>query len=199
MGVRSSYLSDADFGAVLAGIVFAKRPLTRVAEYGILDGFSLDILERFSPPDAVIEARDIFEDFKGNRPARELLDARFGTSSKVIIQTGDFNDAGVELEDGAYDLIHVDIANTGDIYEKAARMLLPKLRPGGVILLEGGTPERDEVSWMRERNKRPICPVVDRWLKEEHAFDVCVLGKFPGLTLLRPLPTTGEASPCAVS
>lgn len=200
--IRSSYLSRADFGAVLAAAVFSKRPLERAAEYGILDGFSLDILERFSPADTTIEAKDLFDDFKGNHSSRELLAARFGSSEKVSISHGDFNNAGKDLADCAYDLIHVDVANTGETYEAAARMLPQKLKPGGILLLEGGTPERDAVEWMQTYHKKPICAVIERWLSEDTFEEVCVLGEFPGLTLVRPWPATtatGSAPWCSIS
>ena len=183
--VRSSYKGAADFGDVLGGIVAAKRPLRRVAEYGILDGFSLDVFARLSPDDCVVEARDIFERFEGNRADRSALQARFGDCAKVRILDGDFHDAGKDLEAGAYDLIHVDVANNGAIYAEAEEVLVPKLAPGGMLLLEGGTPERDAVPWMKEYSKPPIVPVVDR-LRASGRYDVTVLGTFPGLTVVRP-------------
>lgn len=181
--VRSSYKNTADFGAVLSGIVFAKRPLRRAAEYGILDGFSLDILERCSPPGAVIEGRDIFEEFCGNCPRRSVLDLRFGKSKKVKIMKGNFDDAEEELEDGAYDLIHIDVANTGVEYEVAER-LMKKLARDGILLLEGGTEQRDCVPWMRDLNRAPMAPVIEKWRREGH-LEVQVLGVFPGLTVVR--------------
>jgi len=184
--VRSSYKNSADFGAVLSAAVFAKRPLQRIAEYGILDGFSLDILERCSPPDAIVEARDIFDDFKGHYARPAFLRHRFGKSEKVQVMHGDFYEAQAVLQDGAYDLIHVDIANTGSVYE-AAEQLVSKLAPGGLILLEGGTEHRDQVPWMREHHKAPMAPVVARW-REEGQLEVQVLGEFPGLTVIRPAP-----------
>ncbi len=182
--IRSSYKSAADFGDVLKGIVASKRPLRRIAEYGLLDGFSLDILARFSPSGCRVEGRDIFERFQGNRPRREALERRFALMPDVTILDGDFHDAERDLPEGAYDLLHVDIANDGTVYAEAVERLLPKLAPGGLLLLEGGTPERDQVPWMLERQRAPIVPELAR-LRAQGLIETWVLGHFPGLTVVR--------------
>ena len=185
--IRSSYKNPVDYGDVLGAIVTAKRPLKRIAEYGILDGFSLDVFVRLSPDDCVIEARDIFENFDGNGARRSQLEARFANrlnNIKVSILEGDFHDASKDLDNGCYDLIHVDIANNGDIYAEAEQTLFSKLAVGGLLILEGGTPARDQVPWMLQYGKSPIVPEIDR-LKALGKYDVTVLGTFPGITIMR--------------
>lgn len=188
--VRSSYKNHTDFGDVLGAIVTAKRPLKRIAEYGILDGFSLDVFARFSPDNCTIEARDIFEHFEGNCAKRSHLEARFanGLNTKVSILEGDFHDASRDLENGCYDLIHIDIANNGDIYAEAVQTLISKLAVGGLLILEGGTPARDQVAWMLQYGKPPIVPEIDR-IKALRKYDVTVLGTFPGITVVRKKDT----------
>jgi hypothetical protein len=185
--VRSSYKGATNFGDVLGGIVAAKRPLRRIAEYGILDGFSLDIFAKLSPEDCAIEARDIFENFEGNRADRAVLEARFADYPNIRILDGDFHEADKDLETGTYDLIHVDVANNGSVYAEAERVLVPKLAPGGLLVLEGGTPERDVVSWMAKYSKPPMVPEVER-LRASGKYDVTVLGTFPGLTVVSCKP-----------
>jgi predicted O-methyltransferase YrrM len=185
--LRSSYKGAANFGDVLGGIVTAKRPLRRIAEYGILDGFSLDIFAKLSPDDCVIEARDIFDNFEGNRADRAALEVRFADCSNIHILDGDFYEADKDLETGTYDLIHVDIANNGAVYAEAEQVLVPKLAPGGLLVLEGGTPERDMVSWMATYSKPPMVPEVER-LRASGKYDVTVLGTFPGLTVVSCKP-----------
>lgn len=184
--VRSSYKHFANFGDILAGIVSAKRPMRHVAEYGILDGFSLDIFDRFSPDDCSVEAMDIFEGFKGNRPRRQQLQERFAGRPKVQIREADFYNASRDLRDNHYDIIHVDIANNGSVFASAVEQLVPKLAPDGILLLEGGSPERDQVAWMIEYQKPPILPVIEK-LQSSGLYDVTVLGSFPGLTMVRPI------------
>ena len=181
---RSSYKNSVEFGDVLRGIVAAKAPLRRIAEYGILDGYSLDIFDRTSPPDCVVEGRDIFELFLGNGASLEQLESRFAGRSKVKISRGNFDDASVDLEDDSYDIIHVDIANDGDVYLKAVATLIPKLTSDGLLILEGGTEARDQVPWMVNLNKKPMVPVV-KYLADRADLVVTVIGSFPGFVVVR--------------
>lgn len=182
--VRSSYKSTADYGDILSAIISIKHPLRKIAEYGILDGYSLDVFARLSPEDCIIEARDIFEQFNGKCAKKDFLRARFSHIQKVKIMEGNFHNAPTELEDNCYDLIHVDIANTGDVYKKAEQTLITKLAPGGVLILEGGTPARDQVSWMIEYHKAPIVPEIER-LRALGKYNITVLGAFPGITIIK--------------
>ena len=102
--------------------------------------------------------------------------------TQVSVQRGDFWESPTLLGDGVYDLIHIDVANTGEVnallgparalgsspfgisfttparfdapppliaqlkvFRFAVEKLLPKLTPGGLLLLEGGSSTRDQV------------------------------------------------------
>jgi hypothetical protein len=99
--------------------------------------------------------------------------------TQVSVQRGDFWESPTLLGDGVYDLIHIDVANTGEVnacwglrgrsdllhleshsrtrpysmpliaqlkvFRFAVEKLLPKLTPGGLLLLEGGSSARDQV------------------------------------------------------
>ena len=62
--VRSSYKSNVTFGEVIGAVCFALAP-RRIAEFGVLDGFSLRALSASSPPDAAILAVDLFDGSDG--------------------------------------------------------------------------------------------------------------------------------------
>ena len=52
----------------------------------------------------------------------------------------------------------------------------------GIIILEGGSIERDQVEWMTRYNKRSINPVIEKYSR---VFDIRVIGTFPSLTILK--------------
>jgi predicted O-methyltransferase YrrM len=184
-GTHSSYTHpNCTFGDILTSVTFAVAP-KRIVEFGILDGYSLAVFDRATSDACKIEAYDIFEKFLGNGARKPVLDARFGhRMPKVSIAEGDFFDSPTMFTDGTIDLIHVDIANTGAVFRFAVEKLLSKLRPNGVMLLEGGTPARDQVPWMLKYNKTPIVPYIEE-LKSTPGVQVVVLGDFPGITLVR--------------
>ncbi len=171
--VRTSYTNTVDYGDVIEAVTAAVAP-RRIVEIGILDGFSLDCFCS-AAPGATVEAYDIFEDFDGNHPDRAALEARFGGRAGLSINWGDFYKLHESL--GEADLIHIDIANDGDVFKFALEHYLPKVRAGGVLLLEGGSVARDGVAWMKEYDKLPIAPVV-----AEHGLSV--IGEHPSVTVV---------------
>ena len=71
MEVRSSYQNSTDFGDILRSLTFAKQP-SKIVEFGILDGFSLQALIDSAPPTCEIHAFDIFSEFNGNRASEKI-------------------------------------------------------------------------------------------------------------------------------
>lgn len=53
----------------------------------------------------------------------------------VIINYGDFYEVHKDISD--VDIIHIDIANNGDVFEYAIKNYLPKLSENGIMIMEG--------------------------------------------------------------
>ena len=88
-------------------------------------------------------------------------------------------------------MIHIDIANNGDTYEDAIKHYLPKLSPTGIMILEGGSAQRDEVEWMNKYNKPKIYPVIQKYSKD---YIIKTIGNIPSLTFI--LLPRGTESTC---
>ena len=100
----------------------------------------------------------------------------FKEHENVSIEYGDFYKLHDTLKE--IDILHIDIANNGDVYEFAINNYLPKLSKNGVIILEGGSEERDNVEWMIKYNKPKIQPIVKK-------YNMKVIGTFPSITLFK--------------
>ena len=83
--------------------------------------------------------------------------------------------------DDSIGILHVDIANNGDVYEYAFEKYLPKVAKGGVCLLEGGSEARDLVNWMVEYQKPKMAPVLQKY---KNQYNILVLDDFPSLTIV---------------
>ena len=70
--------------------------------------------------------------------------------------------------------------HNGDTYEFCLDKYFPKISQGGIIILEGGSKERDEVDWMNKFNFPKIRPVIE---KIEH--NTLTLEAFPSLTIIK--------------
>ena len=51
-----------------------------------------------------------------------------------------------------FDLMHLDISNTGDTILKTYN----SLPEGSIVMFEGGSDERDNIEWMKKYNATPI-------------------------------------------
>jgi len=177
--MKSSYFNnDINYGDIITTSIFNQNPKL-IVEFGILDGFSLKIFANHFP-DAEIKAFDIFDDFIGNGAKKDIID-KFSTYKNVSIEYGDFYKKYNDLNN--IDILHIDIANNGDTYKFAIDHYLPLLNPNGILLLEGGSHERDHIDWMEKYKKPKIHPIIHN-LKKRLDLKVQVIGSIPSITLI---------------
>lgn len=156
---------------------------SKIIEFGILNGYSLKAMVKSNPLTTVIDAYDIFERFNGNAAKREIID-EFKPYSNVTVAEGDFYEQYKYIPDNSVDIIHIDIANDGSVYEFAFQHYIQKLTKNGIILMEGGSEERDQVEWMKKYNKVPITSVLSKY---KNIYDIITIQTFPSLTIIKQL------------
>jgi hypothetical protein len=179
--MRSSYLKeDLNYGDLIGNLTFALNP-KKIIEIGILDGYSLEHFIKNSNSDTIIKAYDLFEDFVGNCAIKETVDAKFARYENVKITKGDFYELPYSV-DNDIDIIHIDIANNGHVFEYAIKHYLPKLSENGVLILEGGSLERDDVEWMHKYNKPAIRPILEKY---SDSLKIKTIGRFPSITFIK--------------
>jgi predicted O-methyltransferase YrrM len=173
----SSYTNkDLNTGDVIDSLVYALNP-SNILEVGILNGYSLQHFTNSASSTCRIQAYDIFDDFNGNHANKEDLLSMFKDHKNVSIEYGDFYKIHETIED-KLDIIHIDVANNGGVYEYAMDNYFNKLTDNGIMLLEGGSIDRDEVEWMNKYEKPKIHPVVKK-------YNMKVIGSFPSITIIR--------------
>ena len=177
---ESSYQNKIDFGEILQTITFIKNPNV-IVEFGILNGFSLRKFIQNSRSDTQITAYDIFEDFNGNHSERSII-SEFENINNLVIDYGNFYEKWKTIADNSIDILHIDIANNGYVYEFVFSHYISKMKPSGLVLLEGGSEERDNVPWMKKYNKPKMIPVIKKY---QSKYDIKVLGSFPSMTIIR--------------
>ena len=172
--VRSSYKSNLTYGDLLEALIFSHEP-KKIIEFGILDGYSL---KYFAESGAQVQAYDIFDEFIGNGPPPNIRE-KFEKYENVKIDYGDFYQKWRDIE--KCDIIHIDIANNGHVYQTAVERYLPLLNKGGFLILEGGSEKRDKVEWMEKYQKPLIHPYLESLDKSKWK----VIGDFPSLTIIQ--------------
>lgn len=178
--MKSSYKNEINYGLLFQQLCFMTEP-KRIIEIGILEGFSLKQFCNICSKDCKIHAYDIFDKFNGNRANYKNIIEMFKEQENITIEYGDFYDVHEKLSENTVDIIHIDIANNGDVYKYAIENYLPKLTKNGIMILEGGSVERDNIEWMNKYNK----PKINTYLKSLD-LSYITLGKIPSLTLIKP-------------
>jgi predicted O-methyltransferase YrrM len=175
---RSSYREER-FSKVLRTICILKNP-KKIVEFGILDGYSLDCFLEATGEECEILAYDLFEEFPYNSAKFDSMEKKYNKTRASIGRENLFNAHNI-FEDGSIDIMHIDIANDGDVYDYCINNLMPKISDSGVMILEGGSKERDDIEWMIKYNKPKIREVLYRY---ESEYIINVFNEFPSLTII---------------
>lgn len=182
--MRSSYIRN-HYGTLFKALIRTHQPKT-IVEFGILDGYSLDrFLEEIEgsflfgdyPGPVTVRAYDIFDDFPYHAASSSIAAHYPG-----VVQYGDYYKLPVQYESNSIDLLHIDIANDGDVYRFFFEHWLDKLSPSGFALIEGGSAERDVHDWMVKYNKPKIRPVLEHYRND---CDIFVFEPFPSVTMVK--------------
>tara|TARA_X000000368_G_scaffold413467_1_gene401580 strand:+ start:865 stop:1404 length:540 start_codon:yes stop_codon:yes gene_type:complete len=174
---RSSYKLN-DYASIFKDICLEFNPLT-ILEIGILDGYSLEAFIKSSEDTAQVVAIDLFEDYEYKSSNYAFIKEMFKEYNNVKILKDSFYE--YYKHSNRFDLIHIDISNDGDIFDFAVKNYLPLVNK--VLILEGGSIERDNVEWMTRYNKKPI----NSYLKNiDKYFEIEIINKFPSLTIIKP-------------
>ena len=181
--MRSSYKSqDITYDELIKCVTQIITPIN-ILEIGILDGFSLKTFIQSSTPETIIDAFDLFDDFNGNHSNKHQITTQFHEYKNVTIAHGDFYNIHNILQK-KYDIIHIDIANTGQILDFIIDNYLKHLTEKGIIIFEGGSQKRDNVDWMLKYNKTPIYHTILKYI--DQGFNIQTYGTFPSITIIYP-------------
>jgi predicted O-methyltransferase YrrM len=181
--MNSSYNNNLTYKELLKTITFIKNPKT-IVEFGILEGFSLEVFLQNSNSTCQIKAYDIFEDFNGNASKKDQILKKFSEYKNVNIEYGDFYKKFADLSDNSIDILHIDIANNGDVLEFVLKNYFPKLTENGLLIFEGGSEERDNIEWMNKYNKSKIKTVLEKY---KDKYNIKTIGNIPSITLIYKL------------
>lgn len=151
--IESSYQYN-NLGRTLYDYVIYEKPDV-VIDFGVLNGYSTICLALACKENGKgkVKVYDLFENYEYNhaklpRLVKNLKE--YGLIDWVDIEEKNFFDWVKNPE--PFDILHLDISNTGDILD----IVWDNLRGKGTILFEGGSEQRDKVGWMQVHNKKPI-------------------------------------------
>ena len=184
--MKSSYVSR-HYGTFLQSLVMVTEPGCCV-ECGILEGYSTLILGHALKKVGCghLYAYDIFEDYAYARADYDkitrLLD-KHGLSDVVTLRKKSLFDVVDDFGDNSIDFLHIDISNDGGVIRDSIYIFDSKVKPGGLILFEGGSPLRDNVDWMSRYDKEPLFPEIMSNDKLRAGYTFLVLHPYPSMLI----------------
>jgi predicted O-methyltransferase YrrM len=158
--IDSSYREN-DLGRFIYNSVIRLKP-KKVVEFGTLNGYSAVAIAMGLRDNGFgkLYAYDLWEKYPyksaQQEKCRENIE-RYSLENLVVLGQVDFKEWLKNPED--FDLLHIDISNTGDVIKTAVNALRHKISEGSTIIFEGGSSSRDNVEWMVKYNKKPIYPL----------------------------------------
>ena len=178
-----SAYKDHGYGLLMYALARLLRPYTCV-ELGVLHGFSLLHVAAALRDNGggSIDGFDLFEDYPFRHEKLANAQAtirRCRLDGWARLHRGEAFDVHRRFQ--RVDWLHVDMSNDGGTYARVFGQW--EARVATLVILEGGSAERDGVEWMRERGKPPIVPAVDALASSHPGWRFAVLAPFPSITL----------------
>jgi hypothetical protein len=184
--VRSSY-AENNYRKIIEAILVKECPRI-IVECGILDGYSFFTFADFAKKyNGLVYGIDLFDDYEYNHPNFDNLMKICEESylDTAFLYKKDAIKAAYMFVRNRIDLLHLDISNTGDRLSKLFDVWFDKVRPGGTILFEGGSEERDNIEWMQSCGERKIRTFIEEELDIKYEVDYYVIEAFPSMTVCK--------------
>lgn len=184
-GVRSSYATNW-YGWLFYALVRIHRPRVCI-ELGVLDGYSLICTARglLDNKAGILHGYDLWKDYPYKHACIDDVQNRVdstGLTDFVELHKADAYAVPDMWPDDSVDWVHVDISNDGEVADWALYAWRSKLKNGGLLLLEGGSEERDRAEWMVKYEKVPIMPALREW---DDVYEIVTFDPAPSLTVCK--------------
>jgi len=191
--MRSSYRTN-NFGLLFTQTVLLRMPKV-IVDVGILDGYSTihlatgaKHLKSSMNIDSHVYAYDLFDDYRYKHGSIDCVSnnlERFDLTEYVTVRKKDAFKAYEDFENESVNLLHLDVSNDGEKIRQLMELWNSKIDPCyGIILLEGGSEERDNINWMIEYNKPSIRKELFSNPIITNEYNVFIYNQFPSITML---------------
>lgn len=158
----------------------------KVVELGTKAGFSAYHIARGLKANGKgsLDCYDLWENYQFNSVPQSTAQENL-KEFKDLISFKLANVIGVEREYQTVDILHVDLSNEGGILEKIVPYWIGKIRQ--VIVIEGGSAERDRVQWMIKLRKIPIRKWLQDFSSQHGDIEYFTIEPFPSVTIIRKI------------
>lgn len=180
----SSYEKN-NYGDLFYSLMRVYQP-EKVVELGTKAGFSAYHIARGLKANrkGSLDCYDLWEKYEFKSVPKSVAEENLKEFKDII----SFNLRDAIGVDGAYktiDILHVDVSNEGGILEKIIPHWIDKTRQ--LIIIEGGSSERDKVEWMTKYKKMPIKKWLEGFSRRRTDIEYLTIEPFPSVTIIRKI------------
>ena len=178
----SSYKKN-NYGDFFYSLMRAYQP-KKVVELGTKAGFSAYHIARGLKDNGkgTLDCYDIWEKYKFNSVPQAVAEKNL-KKFKDIISFKLADAVGIDKSYKTIDILHVDLSNEGGILEK----IIPKWinKTCQLIIIEGGSSERDKIGWMIKYKKIPIAKWLEDFSHRRSDIEYLTIEPFPSVTIIQ--------------
>lgn len=180
----SSY-EENNYGDLFYALMRIYQP-EKVVELGTKAGYSTYHMARGLKDNnkGSLDCYDLWEKYQFNSVPQSIAQENLKEFKKII--RFNLQDAvGVDKLYKKVDILHVDLNNEGTILEATIPQWIDKVNQ--LIIIEGGSLERDKFEWMLKYKKKPIKKWLEVFARKNSNIKYFTIEPFPSVTIIRKL------------
>lgn len=182
----SSYEKN-NYGELFYSLMRVYQP-EKVVELGTLTGYSAYHLARGLKANekGTLDCYDLWEEYDNQNTFYSFPQSTAEENLKefkdiIHLNLRDVIDVGDQYE--SIDILHVDVENNGEILERIIPHWIDKTRQ--IIIIEGGSVERDQEEWMLNLKKPPIVKWLEEFSSKRKDIEYFTIDPHPSVTIIR--------------
>lgn len=174
-----STYEENNYGELFYSLMRIYQP-ELVVELGTKGGFSAYHIARGlnANQKGKLYCYDLWEHYEFYKVAKKNL-----REFENIVNLEIRNAQGVDQVHKTVDILHVDLGNQGETLEKIVPLWIDKVRQ--LIIIEGGSRERDERGWMIKNKAVPIRNWLEDFSRRRTDIEYFTIEPFPSVTIIR--------------
>ncbi len=178
-----SAYEENNYGELFYALTRIYQP-RKVVELGTKAGYSAYYIAKALKANGTgsLDCYDLWEKYKFNSVPKSVAEKNL-KQFKDIATLRLADDASVATKYKTVDILHIDMGNHGEILEAVVPKWINKVRQ--LIIIEGGSPERDQVDWMKKYKKQSLAKWLNDFKKRHKNIETFTIDKFPSITLIR--------------
>lgn len=181
---HSSY-EENNYGELFYSLMRIYEP-EKVVELGTLAGYTAYHMARGLKANGkgTLDCYDLWEEYEFYSVPKSEAEENLHEFNDII-RLHQRDAIGVEKNYKTVDILHVDLSNEGGILEQIVPVWIDKVRQ--LIIIEGGSRQRDQVDWMINYKKAPIKKWLEDFCRERGDIQYLTIEPFPSVTLIKKL------------